>query len=80
MRAGYVLLNVLQFLSEPRSKGLQDQRGGFDQEKVQTALQDSLTHHVVQLKQATGPAHVQEARKGLLQVMAECLKLVKSME
>lgn len=80
MRASYVLLNVLQYLSEPRSKGSQNHKAGLEQEKVQSALQNSLTHHVVQLKQASGPAHVQEARKGLLQVMAECLKLVKSIE
>ncbi len=79
MRASYVLLNVLQYLTGSTADGLH-QRGGYDQSTVQSALQETLTHHVVQLKQGNGPAHVEEARKALLQVMAECLKLVKDIK
>lgn len=79
MRASYVLLNVLQYLTGSTADGL-NQRGGYDQSTVESALQETLSHHVVQLKQSKGPGHVEEARKALLQVMAECLKLVKDIK
>ncbi|KIS65774.1 uncharacterized protein UMAG_06155 [Mycosarcoma maydis] len=78
LRASCVLLNVLQYLSEPQGKILKG-RGGFEQAQMQTLLQQSLGHHLKQLRTSSMPAHVQEARRGLLQVMAECLRLVKDM-
>ncbi|CDW95711.1 hypothetical protein [Sporisorium scitamineum] len=79
LRASYVLISVLQHLKQSLGKESK-QRGGFDQAKVHSTLQETLRHHVAQLQQASEPAHVQEARKGLLQVVAECLKLVKDIK
>lgn len=76
LRASYVLVNVLQHLKDNGSK---DKKlvGGLDMGAVQSTLQETLGHHVVQLKKGTEPPHVEEARKGLLQVLAECLKLAR---
>ncbi|KAJ1021931.1 hypothetical protein NDA16_003693 [Ustilago loliicola] len=76
LRAGYVLVNVLQHLKESGSNDAK-QKGGFDKDIVLSTLQETLGHHVVQLKKGAEPSHVEEARKGLLQVLAECLKLAR---
>ena len=79
LRASYVLMSVLQHLKASSSIRA-GKAGGFSKDAAQTALQEALSHHVVQLKKAGEPAHVEEARKGLLQVMAECLKVVKEIK
>ncbi|SJX66450.1 uncharacterized protein SRS1_11261 [Sporisorium reilianum f. sp. reilianum] len=79
LRASYVLISVLQHLSQSAGKESKH-RGGFDQAEVQSTLQETLRHHVILLQRASEPAHVQEARKGLLQVVAECLKLAKEIK
>ncbi|GAC95019.1 hypothetical protein PHSY_002594 [Pseudozyma hubeiensis SY62] len=76
LRASYVLLNVLQYLKVHKD-GIHKFKARFDQARILSSLQQILGYHIKQLQQASGPAHVQDARKGLLQVMAECLKLVK---
>ncbi|TKY86962.1 hypothetical protein EX895_003639 [Sporisorium graminicola] len=76
LRASYVLISVLQHLAQSAGNELK-YRGGYDQVKVQSTLQETLSYHVKQLQQGSGPAQVQEARKGLLQVVAECLKVVQ---
>ncbi|KAJ9476189.1 UNC45-central domain-containing protein [Pseudozyma hubeiensis] len=76
LRASFVLLNVMQYLKEHEG-GISKVKAKFDQAKILSTLQQSLGYHIKQLQQESGPDHVQEARKGLLQVMAECLKLVK---
>ncbi|SPO31671.1 uncharacterized protein UTRI_06630_B [Ustilago trichophora] len=79
LRASYVLLSVLQHLKGSCNIDAKD-AGGFSKETVQSTLQTTLSYHVMQLKKAAEPSHVQEARKGLLEVMAECLKTVREVE
>lgn len=79
LRASYVLFNLLQHLQSSdsiSSKGI----GGFDKEVAQTTLQDALSYHVGKLKEGADPGHVEEARKGLLQMLAECLKVVRRIQ
>ena len=90
LRASYVLLNVLHHLKEScdgdgdgdgNGNGNDNDKlkGGFEKGAVLSALQDTLGHHVVQLEKAAETPHVEESRKGLLQVLAECLKLARDL-
>ncbi|KAJ1032778.1 hypothetical protein NDA18_001503 [Ustilago nuda] len=88
LRASYVLLNVLYHLKEScdgdgdgNGNGNDNDKlkGGFEKSAVLSALQETLGHHVVQLEKAAEPPHVEESRKGLLQVLAECLKLARDL-
>lgn len=79
LRAAYVLFNVLQYLQKVKGH-LPKQGGGVDKDATQSVLQETLTYHVGQLKNGTDPAQVEEARKGLLQVLAECMKTLNQIE
>ncbi|SPO31500.1 uncharacterized protein UTRI_06630 [Ustilago trichophora] len=79
LRASCVLLSVLKHLKGSSNIDAKH-AGGFSKETVQSTLETTLAYHVVQLKKAAEPLHVQEARKGLLEVMAECLKTVREVE
>lgn len=79
VRASHALYNVLQYLNE-RGNAQVKGAGGFNKGVVQCTLQDTLTHHIVQLKKGTGPPQVEGARKGLLEALAECLKLARNVK
>ncbi|GAC77016.1 hypothetical protein PANT_24c00003 [Moesziomyces antarcticus T-34] len=73
LRASYVILNVLPHLK--REEGAPSKpKGGLERDVFRAALRDTITHHVAQCKQPGAQDHVTQARKGLLEVLAECLK------
>ncbi|SNX87911.1 uncharacterized protein MEPE_06622 [Melanopsichium pennsylvanicum] len=79
LRACYVLINVLHHL-QGSPKITTQRNGGFDKDVVQSTLHDIITHHVVRMRNGMDPSHVEEARKGLLQLMAKCLKVVREIK
>ncbi|GAK67634.1 actin cytoskeleton organization protein [Moesziomyces antarcticus] len=73
LRASYVILNVLPHLKREEGDP-SEPNGGLHPDVFRATLRDTITHHVAQCKQPGAQDHVTQARKGLLEVLAECLK------